>query len=78
MNTFPGVMVSVLSDNVNVVDIILTDDLFLSYCRLIVRFVRCHIQKAAKQIIAFLHFTRIPASFHHFQHVFLLEGMGHG
>ena len=72
MNTFPGKMVSVLSDDVKLVDIILTGDLFLSYRRFIVRFVLCHIQKAAKPIIVFLYFTRIPASFHHFQYVFLL------
>jgi len=76
MNTFPGIMVSALSNDVNPVDVVLTDDLFISYCRIIVRFVLCHIQKAAKQIIAFFYFIRIPASFHHFQHVILFDTWG--
>jgi hypothetical protein len=73
MNTFPGIMVSVLSNDAKPVDIVLTNDLFRSHRRLIVRFVLCQIQKAAKQIIAFFYFIRIPASFHHFQHVFLFD-----
>ena len=76
MNTFPAIMVIALSNDVQLVDIVLTDDLFLSYRRLIVRFVLCHIQKAAKQIIAFFNCIRISASFYHFQHVFLFDAWG--
>jgi hypothetical protein len=76
MKTFPGIMVSMLSNDVKLVNIVLTDDLFCSYRCLIVEFVLCHIQKAAKQIIALFYFTRIPASFHHIQHVFLFDARG--
>lgn len=76
MNTFPGILVSALSNGVKLVDIVLTDDLFLSYRRFVVRFVLCHIQKAAKKIITFFYFIRIPASVHHFQHVFLFDVWG--
>ena len=78
MNTFPGIIVSALSSDVKLVDIIFTDDLFLSYDRLIFRSVLCRIQEAAKEIIAFFSFIRIPASFHHFLHVFLFETWGYG
>ena len=78
MNTFPGGVVSTLSYDVKLVNIVLTDELFFSYRRLIVRFVLCRIQKAAKQIITFFYFIRIPANFHHFQHVFLFGAWGIG
>ena len=75
MNTFPGRMVRALS-YVELVDIVLTDKLLLSNRHLIVRFVLCRVQKAAKQIIAFFYLICIPASFHHFQHVFLFGAWG--
>lgn len=64
------------SNDVELVDIVLTNDLFLSYRRLIIWFVLCGIQEAAKQIIAFFYFIRIPASFDHFLHVFLFDAWG--
>jgi hypothetical protein len=50
-----------------------THKLFVTQRCLAARFVLCGIQKATEQIIAFFYFIRIPASFHHFQHVLLLE-----